>query len=254
MVVLAGAFALIGGSAHSLQRAPNPLVLAYGPDLVVEEIDLEVQHGLFEGNQDRAAAAYLLQAMPAAQRQLFDARYPAGIRERDAAEEMAEFLTLSNLQQRLAEDDVAGRKVRLVVRVDEARSLSMTRMLFSPIPGNRFPRLAMSVDVLDAETGRSLASGRIEQVQSYAGDNSEAQHRLGLVYSRLGTDTAFQALAGMTNAAAASLHSLVRQEGTPTGPFTIGQAPVGTGSVPIRINRSVYLIDVVPPEASEEPN
>ncbi len=228
-------------------RVINPFVDAYGADLAVEEIDLRVGDNLLAGHQDRAARAYVERAMPAEQRALFQARYP-DLPEAQAAERMAEFLAVANLQDRFGDNRTTGRKVRLVVRVDEARADSMLRMAMAP----RFPRTAMAVSVEDLATGRTLVTGRIEDVSSYAADNIEAKDRLGLVYSRMGTDTDFQILAGMTNALAASLETLLRAESTAVGSRTIGRATITpTIGVPIRISRAMYDLNVAPPETPQ---
>lgn len=237
----------VAAPALAQDRVINPFVDAYGADLDVEEIDLRVGDNLLAGHQDRAARAYIERAMPAEQRDLFRARYP-DLPEAQAAERMAEFLAVANLQDRFEENEATGRKVRLVVRVDEARADSMLRMAMAP----RFPRTAMAISIQDVATGRTLVTGRIEDVASYAADNVEAKDRLGLVYSRLGTDTDFQILAGMTNALAASLETLLRAESTAVGSRTIGRAVVTpTIGVPIRISRAMYDLRVAPPATTQ---
>lgn len=243
LAAAAGLWAAAGPSL-SQDRTINPFVAAYGPNLDVEAIDLRIEDGLMAGHQDRAAWTYVERAMPADQKALFQARNPRLV-EAQAAERMAEFLTIANLEGRLG--DRPGRKVRLVIRVDEARAHSTMGMMLAP---RGFPRTAMAVSVQDAATGQTLATGRIEDVESHAADNAEARQRLGLVYSRLGTDTNFQILAGMTNALAASLETLIRAESTPTGSVTVGRAVISSDmSVPIRMNRATYTLAVTPPGA-----
>ncbi|WP_332677766.1 hypothetical protein [Brevundimonas sp.] len=246
ILAFAGSVLAVSGPALSQDRVNNPFVAVYGADLDVEEIDLRVGDGLLPEHQDRAARAYIERAMPAEQRELFRARHP-DLPEAQAAERMAEFLAVANLEDRFRDDEATGRKVRLVARVDEARADGMLRMAMAP----RFPRTAMTVAVQDLATGRTLVTGRIEDVASYAADNDEARERLGLVYNWLGTDTDFRILAGMTNAMAASLETLLRAESTPVGPRTIGRAPISpTVSVPIRIDRAMYELNVAPPDTT----
>lgn len=246
-LAIAGALSVLAGPTLSQNRVINPFVAAYGAGLDVEEIDIQIGDDLMAGHQDRAARTYVDRAMPAEQKSLFQARNPQ-LPEGQAAERMAEFLAVANLKHRLGDDAATGRKVRLVARVDEVRAHGLLRMAMAP----SFPRTAMTVFVLDIETGRTLVSGRIEDVESYAADNAEARERLGLVYSQLGTDTDFQILAGMTNALAASLETLLRAESTPAGSRTVARAAISpTVSVPIRMNRAVYLLNVAPPETTQ---
>ncbi|HWQ88055.1 hypothetical protein [Brevundimonas sp.] len=247
ILAFAGGLWAVAGPTLAQDRVINPFVDAYGADLDVDEIDLRVGDNLLPGHQDRAARTYIERAMPAEQRDLFRARHP-DLPEAQAAERMAEFLAVANLQDRFEDNQTAGRKVRLVVRVDEARADSMLRMAMAP----RFPRTAMAVSIQDLATGRTLVTGRIEDVASYAADNAEARDRLGLVYSRLGTDTDFQILAGMTNALAASLETLLRAESTAVGSRSIARAVISpTVSVPIRISRAMYELNVAPPETAQ---
>ncbi|KSB88083.1 hypothetical protein AS593_23740 [Caulobacter vibrioides] len=258
-LLLGAAIALAGGSSTAL-AAPNPVMQALGPQLVVERVEVLVVDGVIGENSDVEAYEYVTKLAPEEQKAQFTRFVADRQMSKDlAAERLAEFLIGENILARLGPAGAApdARRVKLSLKIDQADFPASKKMPLMPALPLFVPKLGAQLRIEDAATGALLAQGRVIESAGSADDMVEAKNRNALVYKKMGMNVHFQVLAGAGNALGRNVETLLRADPLPTGFVETNRYTVGA-AIPVTIRdgfrHARFDIQLATPSAtSQEP-
>ena len=198
------------GAATSAAAQQNAFVQAYGDKLAVETVEVSIGDGLIPISSDVQAVAYLAKQMPADQKARFDSFVAGRTMSNDlAAERLAEFFATENIAARLKGDGTAPRRVRLSIKIDDAK-FPVVKLPLAPVMPILNPSMSGDFKIQDATSGALLAEGRIVNSVSFVPDMYEARKRNALKVLNFGRDDHLQVLAAASNGLARDAEALFR--------------------------------------------